>query len=49
MKPLEVGMILFTTACTNWTASSVPVGRSGGMGTNDKNSATEIQSHTFET
>ena len=49
MKPLEVGMILFTTAWTNWTASSVPVGGSGGMGTNDKNSATEIQSHTFET
>ena len=33
---------------TNWTANSVPVGESGGMGTNDKNAATEIQSHTFE-
>lgn len=46
MKPLEVGMILFL-AWTNWTANSVPVGESGGMGTNDKNAATEIQSHTF--
>lgn len=48
MKPLEVGMILFTTAWTDWTANSAPVGGSGGMGTSDKSAATEIQPHTFE-
>lgn len=48
MKPLEVGMILFTMAWTNWTANSVPVGGSGEMGTHGRNAATEIQSHTFE-
>lgn len=46
MKPLEAGMILFTTR--HGQTDSQPVGESGGMGTNDKNAATEIQSHTFE-
>lgn len=46
MKPSEVGMILFTTAWTNWTARRAPVG-SGGQGTDEKTGAAETQSHTF--
>lgn len=49
MKPLAVGMILFTMAWTNWTARRVPIEVGGREeGTHDKKGGTEIQIHTFE-
>lgn len=48
MKPLAVGMILFTKAWTNWTASRVPR-RHGGQGsTSEKTGATEILFHIIK-
>lgn len=42
MKPLLVGMILFTRAWTNWTASRVPVVGRGQGHTNEKTGATKV-------